>query len=176
MAEMRASTENSKRDSTRRCPGVIGTSSTPIHRRKGRVLIHDAARRLLDQRNALKALHGAGKRGGFHAFRRFRFAVLRKAGVPDNLIKRWLGHSQNLMNHTRCNYSTTCPIGRNSATGLAWESSWANWATKAWSQFARHSSRKPVQRQVLGLVAGARYVPNRQFLSISFRSELTHRS
>jgi integrase len=56
-----------------------------------------AAGRPLDQRNALKALTGAGKRGGFHAFRPFRFAVLRRAGVPDNLIKQWLGHSQNLM-------------------------------------------------------------------------------
>jgi integrase len=55
------------------------------------------AGRLLDQRNSLKALHGAGNRGGFHAFRRFRFAVLRRAGVPENLIKLWLGHSQNLM-------------------------------------------------------------------------------
>ena len=55
------------------------------------------AGRLLDQRNTLKALHGAGNRGGFHAFRRFRFAVLRKAGVPENLIKQWMGHSQNLM-------------------------------------------------------------------------------
>ena len=53
--------------------------------------------RVLDQRNSLKALHGAGNRGGFHAFRRFRFAVLRRAGVPDNLIKLWMGHSQNLM-------------------------------------------------------------------------------
>jgi len=42
-------------------------------------------------------LHGAGNRSGFHAFRRFRFAVLRKAGVPENLIKQWMGHSQNLM-------------------------------------------------------------------------------
>ena len=55
------------------------------------------AGRLLDQRNSLKALHGAGNRGGFHAFRRFRFAVLRKAGVPENLVKQWMGHSQNLM-------------------------------------------------------------------------------
>jgi len=31
------------------------------------------------------------------AFRRFRFSVLRRAGVPENLIKQWLGHSQNLM-------------------------------------------------------------------------------
>jgi integrase len=55
------------------------------------------AGRILDQRNSLKALHGAGNRGGFHAFRRFRFAVLRRAGVPDNPIKLWMGHSQNLM-------------------------------------------------------------------------------
>src|ERR1700688_4461264 len=55
------------------------------------------AGRLLDQRNSLKALHGAGNRAGFHAFRCFRFAVLRKAGVQKNLIKLWMGHSQNLM-------------------------------------------------------------------------------
>jgi hypothetical protein len=52
------------------------------------------AGRLLDQRNSLKALHGAGNRGGFHAFRRFRFAVLRKAGVPENLIKLWMGRRE----------------------------------------------------------------------------------
>ena len=55
------------------------------------------AGRVLDPRNSLKALHGAGNRGGFHAFRRFRFSVLRRAGVPENLIKQWLGHSQNLI-------------------------------------------------------------------------------
>jgi integrase len=55
------------------------------------------AGRVLDPRNSLKALHEAGKRGSFHAFRRFRFSVLRSAGVPENLIKQWLGHSQNLM-------------------------------------------------------------------------------
>jgi len=55
------------------------------------------AGRILDPRNSLKALHGAGNRGGFHAFRRFRFSVLRRAGVPENLIKQWLGHSKNLV-------------------------------------------------------------------------------
>jgi len=45
------------------------------------------AGRLLDQRNSLKALHGAGNRSGFHGFRRFRFSVLRRTGVPENLIK-----------------------------------------------------------------------------------------
>jgi hypothetical protein len=61
------------------------------------LLFTTRAGRLLDQRNSLKALHGAGKWGGFHAYRRFRFAVLRWGGVPANLIEPWLGHSQNLM-------------------------------------------------------------------------------
>ena len=54
------------------------------------------AGRVLGQRNALKALHGAGNRGGFHASRRFRFAVLHRGGVPENLSKLWMGHSQGL--------------------------------------------------------------------------------
>jgi hypothetical protein len=33
---------------------------------------------------------------GFHAFRRFRTAVLRKARIPEDLIGLWLGHGQNL--------------------------------------------------------------------------------
>jgi hypothetical protein len=45
----------------------------------------------------LDVLQQAGRQGGYHAFRRFRFAVLRKAGVPDDLIKQWLGRSQNLI-------------------------------------------------------------------------------
>ena len=52
---------------------------------------------LLDSRNVLDVLQQAGRQGGYHAFRRFRFAVLRKTGVPDDLIKQWLGHSQNLI-------------------------------------------------------------------------------
>jgi integrase len=55
------------------------------------------AGRLLDSRNVLDVLQQAGRQGGYHAFRRFRFAILRKAGVPDDLIKLWLGHSQNLI-------------------------------------------------------------------------------
>ena len=33
---------------------------------------------------------------GFHAFRRFRAAVLRKARIPEDLIKFWMGHASNL--------------------------------------------------------------------------------
>ena len=55
------------------------------------------AGRLLDSRNVLDVLQQVGRQGGYHAFRRFRFAVLRRMGVPDDLIKLWLGHSQNLI-------------------------------------------------------------------------------
>jgi hypothetical protein len=29
---------------------------------------------------------------GFHAFRRFRFTNLRKQGVPEDLLRFWIGH------------------------------------------------------------------------------------
>jgi hypothetical protein len=72
------------------------------------------------------------------------------------------------------NYGSTWLIVAIGAIELVWDLSWANWATNWELQFARHSSCKPVLRQVLEMVAGARYVPNRQFLSIPFRSELVH--
>jgi len=51
----------------------------------------------LDQRNLLDALHSTYKgEGGFHMFRRFRAAVIRKASVPEDLIKLWLGHARTL--------------------------------------------------------------------------------
>ncbi|HTQ59571.1 MAG TPA: tyrosine-type recombinase/integrase [Candidatus Solibacter sp.] len=50
----------------------------------------------LQPRNALRVLHGTGKQVGFHAFRRYRAAVLRKAQIPEDLIGLWLGHAQNL--------------------------------------------------------------------------------
>src|ERR1700730_14442434 len=111
---------------------------------------------------------------GYHAFRRFRFAVLRKAGVPDDLIKLWLGHSQNLIDLYAAQLRYDVAYRREWCERLAWDLSWANWAINRKPQFARHSSRKPMLRQVLEMVAGARYVPNRQFLSIPFRSELIH--
>ena len=60
-----------------------------IPRYTGRLPLTTRAGRLLDQRNSLKALQGAGNRGGFHVFRRFRFAVRRRgggAGEPDQTV------------------------------------------------------------------------------------------
>jgi integrase len=47
----------------------------------------------LNQRNLLKVLHDTGVKVGFHALRRFRTETLRRARVPEDLIRFWLGHS-----------------------------------------------------------------------------------
>jgi integrase len=47
----------------------------------------------LVDRNALKVLHGTGIKVGFHALRRFRTETLRRARVPEDLIRLWLGHA-----------------------------------------------------------------------------------
>jgi hypothetical protein len=75
-------------NSLRSCPQQIW------HRKRSSTWLPRAGRLL---GNVLDVLQQAGRQGGFRAFRRFRFAVLRKAGVPDDLIKPWLGHSQNLI-------------------------------------------------------------------------------
>jgi len=51
----------------------------------------------LAQRNVLRALQATGKKIGFQALRRFRNQVLRRARVPEDLVKLWLGHSKQTM-------------------------------------------------------------------------------
>ncbi len=41
----------------------------------------------------LKALHATGVKVGFHALRRYRTETLRRARVPEDLIRMWLGHA-----------------------------------------------------------------------------------
>jgi integrase len=50
--------------------------------------------RPLQQRNVLRALHATGKKVGLHAFRRFRTETMRRARVPEDLTRLWLGHSK----------------------------------------------------------------------------------
>jgi integrase len=47
----------------------------------------------LIDRNVLKALHATGFKVGFHALRRYRTETLRRARVPEDLIRLWLGHA-----------------------------------------------------------------------------------
>ena len=53
--------------------------------------------RPLQQRHVNRALHATGKKVGLHAFRRFRAETLRRARVPEDLIKLRLGHSKQTM-------------------------------------------------------------------------------
>ncbi len=49
--------------------------------------------RPLSERNVLRMLYRHDIKGGFRMFRRFRVETLRKAGVPEHLIRYWIGHS-----------------------------------------------------------------------------------
>jgi hypothetical protein len=51
-------------------------------------------RRPIQQRNVLRALHATGKKIGLHSFLRYRTETLRRARVPEDLTKLWLGHSK----------------------------------------------------------------------------------
>jgi len=57
-------------------------------------LFATASGRLLSQRNVLRTLHGLAGKIGFHAFRRFRTETLRRARVPEDLLRLWLGHAE----------------------------------------------------------------------------------
>ena len=57
---------------------------------------------------------------------------------------------------THMSFAASCQAGWR-AIELVRDLSLANWAIKVWHQFARHSSRKPVLRQVLEMVAGVRF-------------------
>lgn len=48
-------------------------------------------RKPFSQRNVLRAFHAAGATCGFHSLRRFRTETLRKEGVPEHLLRQWLG-------------------------------------------------------------------------------------
>jgi len=71
--------------------------------------------------SACASLSTSGKRVGFHAFRRYRAAVLRKGRVPEDLITLWLGHARTLTDHYAThNSAMTNNIGVSGANGQAW--------------------------------------------------------
>jgi integrase len=84
---------------------------------KSGYLFAAASGRPLQQRNVLRALHSTGKKVGFHAFRRFRTETLRRACVPEDLIKLWLGHSKN---------SVTDYYAGGLSKDLAWRREWCD--------------------------------------------------
>ena len=54
---------------------------------------------------------------GFHAFRRFRTETLRRAQVPEDLTKLWLGHSKS---------SVTDFYAGGLSKDLAWRREWCD--------------------------------------------------
>jgi integrase len=72
--------------------------------------------RALAQRNVLRALHDTGVKVGFHAFRRYRAQVLRRARVPEDLVGLWLGHARR---------TVTDLYAAGLQNDLAWRSEWA---------------------------------------------------
>jgi len=61
---------------------------------KSGYLFPTAGGKPLGQRNVLRALHATGKKIGLHSLRRFRTETSRRARVPEDLTKLWLGHSK----------------------------------------------------------------------------------
>jgi hypothetical protein len=72
--------------------------------------------RPMANRNLHRALHATGIRVGFHAFRRFRTETLRRARVPSDLERLWLGHTQKTITDL---YATGLQQDR------AWRREWA---------------------------------------------------
>jgi len=93
----------------------------------------------LSQRNVLRALHATGKKIGLHAFRRFRTETLRRARVPEDLIKLWLGHSK----ETITDYYAT-----GLEKDLAWRQQWCESAGLGFSLDGLYGlqKHKPIAR------------------------------
>jgi integrase len=84
---------------------------------KSGYLFAAASGRPLQPRNVLRSLHATGKKIGFHAFRRLRTETLRRARVPEDLIKLWLGHAKN---------SVTDFYAGGLSKDLAWRLEWCD--------------------------------------------------
>ncbi len=74
----------------------------------------------LQQRNVLGVLHDT-KKVGLHAFRRFRVERLRKARLPEDLIRFWVGHDRD---HGRKSITDLYADGLK--FDLAWRQEWCD--------------------------------------------------
>ena len=83
---------------------------------KSGYLFATSSGRPLGQRNVLRTLQATDKKIGFHAFRRFRTETLRRARVPEDLVKLWLGHSKK---------SVTDLYAGGLQNDIAWRQEWA---------------------------------------------------
>ena len=91
--------------------------------------------RPMAQRNLRRALHATGVRVGFHAFRRFRTETLRRARVPSDIERLWLGHSQRTITDL---YATGLQQDR------VWRREWADRAGLGFSLNGLHGATNVV--------------------------------
>ena len=94
-------------------------------------------------RNLHRALHETGICVGFHAFRRFRTETLRRARVPGDIERLWLGHTQRTITDLY-------------ATGLQQDRKWrAEWVERAGLGFSFDGLHWATKHDVLELVQAA---------------------
>jgi integrase len=107
---------------------------------KSEYLFATASGRPLIQRNVLGMLHSTGKKVGFHAFRRFRTETLRRARVPEDLTKLWLGHSKQ---------TVTDYYAGGLSRDLAWRQEWCERVGLGFSLLGLHGLQNVVPIDVV---------------------------
>ena len=81
------------------------------------------------------ALHATGKKIGLHSVRRFGTETLRRARVPEDLTKLWLGHSKE---------SVTDFYAGGLQNDLAWRQEWCERAGLGFSLNGLHGLQNAV--------------------------------
>jgi len=81
-------------------------------------------------------LHDTGVRVGFHAFRRFRTETLRRAAVPQDLERLWLGHAS---------ATVTDLYARGLQSDRAWRTEWCERAGLGFSLNGLRGLQKVVE-------------------------------
>jgi hypothetical protein len=111
----------------------------------GHYLFATASGKPMSQRNTLRILHNR-KKVGFHAFRRFRTSILRKARVPGDLEKLWLGHASK---------SVTDDYARQLREDLPFRQDGPNFGPKLQSTRLSRSHGQSVASSLSGLLGNA---------------------
>lgn len=100
---------------------------------KSHYLFPTASGKPICQRNVRRALHATGKKIGLHSLRRFRTETPRRARVPEDLTKLWLGHSKE---------SVTDFYAGGLQNDLAWRQEWCERAGLGFGLHGLHGLQK----------------------------------
>ncbi len=119
---------------------------------------------------------------GFHSFRHTYRAWLDETGAPVGVQQKLMRHAH--VSTTMDQYGNASALAKRKANRpivqrllrrSANQQSGELWSSSPYWTVLDSRCKCPIARNLMiALVAGARYVPNRQLLSIPFRSELIH--